>query len=88
MVDEITLRVLFFVWLFEKRRREINRMKIEDPKKCGIGQGEKCCVFITFGPDGFECQKDGPMSRFLFSRQDMSAKRTPIQSYPDCQLKD
>jgi len=62
-------------------------MEIKDPKKCGAGQGEKCCVFLTLGPNGFQCQRDGEMGNFLFSRNDMIAKRAPIHSYPDCQLK-
>ena len=33
-------------------------MKVTDPKKtCNIGRGILCCIYLTCGPDGFECQK-------------------------------
>lgn len=57
-----------------------------DIKKCGAGQGERCCVFLVLDEKSFCCMRDTEMGGFLFSRN-MGARRAPIVPYPECQLK-
>lgn len=65
----------------------MGEMLIGEPMKCGIGQGEKCCVFLVSSPNGFECVRDTLMGKACFFRNNMKAKRAPIQPFPECQLK-
>ena len=56
-----------------------------DPKKCGMGKGADCCVFLTAGPDGFECERHGPLHYTLVGRaKSMASKRIPEEAYPAC----
>ena len=56
-----------------------------DPVRCGMGQGEKCCVFLTVGPDGFECARGGPLDMTIRNRVDkMTSKRVPESPWPQC----
>lgn len=32
-------------------------MPEEAKKRCNLGQGEKCCAYLTSGPKGFICGK-------------------------------
>ncbi len=59
---------------------------IRDPKKCGAGRGEKCCIFLVVGTDGFECQRFGQLRTSIQFRSGMVAKREPLMMFPDCQL--
>ena len=42
----------------------------EDAKTiCRLGQGDKCCAFLTLSADGFECiRMDYPSNTIIFSR--------------------
>jgi len=61
------------------------KITIEDPKKCGVGMGAECCIFIAMGGNGFECQRFGEM-RYTLMFRTMNAKRHPGGMYPRCQL--
>ena len=55
------------------------RMSAEEAKDiCHLGVGDKCCVFLICGADGFECIRlSYPMNNTIFSRLDagtMNAK--------------
>lgn len=56
--------------------------------ECGIGQGAKCCIFVSFGaPDGFQCQRYGSLRWSLMFRKDkMTSQREPTEPYPNCKL--
>lgn len=56
-----------------------------DPAKCGAGRGSDCCIFLTCGPDGFHCERFSSL-RFHLIMKNMSAKRHPAESYPNCQI--
>jgi hypothetical protein len=58
---------------------------VPDPQRCGAGQGEHCCVFLTCGPNGFECERHGPL-RYTLQFKEMTAKRNPLTLYPECML--
>lgn len=55
---------------------------------CGVGRGAECCIFLTAGPDGFCCERFGPL-RFtlIFRKSGMAAQREPVAPYPGCFLK-
>lgn len=62
----------------------------EDPqpdfRKCGAGQGRKCCLFLTAGPSGPECERHGSLRTILLIRRpSMNAQRVPVRPAPDCQ---
>lgn len=58
-----------------------------DPKKCGAGQGENCCIFLTAGANGFECGRFGSIRwSIIFRKERMVAQRDPVQLFPNCQL--
>lgn len=60
---------------------------IADLKKCGAGQGEKCCIFLTVGPRGASCERFGHLHTSIIFRKDkMNAQREPREMYPNCQL--
>jgi len=43
-------------------------MKIDDQKKsCRLGQGHECCIYLTCGANGFQCEKgtDSKIERTL-----------------------
>ena len=56
-----------------------------DPKKCGVGKGADCCIFLTAGADGFACEKFGSLRNTLIIKT-MTAKRDPVEYYPDCMI--
>lgn len=65
---------------------------IENPKLCGLGQGERTCAFLTMGEGGMLCARSMPevfnaivQRHFLFGT--MNAKFMPPGDvpYPDCQ---
>lgn len=57
---------------------------ITDPKKCGMGLGKDCCIFLTVnGAAGFECQRHGPM-RWSLIFKTMTSERNPGEFYPRC----
>lgn len=35
---------------------------------CKIGQGVKCCRYLTVGKDGFRCQKHSPLKPVIDAR--------------------
>ena len=54
-------------------------------KICRIGQGNKCCRYITVGPKGFACVKHTSTSKYLDSRvrnNDMVAQGDNCDGYP------
>lgn len=55
-----------------------------DYDKCGGGKGEKCCIFLTMGPDGFCCERHSSLRWSLIFKTGMSAKREPLEPYPEC----
>ncbi len=58
-----------------------------NPKKCGAGQGEKACIFLALGVDGFSCERFGSLRYIIVSKKEgMRAKREPTELYPNCQL--
>ena len=52
-------------------------------EKCGAGQGDDCCIFLTVGKDGLACERFGGLRNTLIFKT-MSAKRHPAEPYPDC----
>jgi len=60
---------------------------VADPKKCGAGRGEDCCIFLTGGSNGFICERFGSLRWSLIFRT-MNAKREPSELYPRCQFSD
>lgn len=58
---------------------------VADLRKCGAGQEEKCCIFLTMGASGPECQRFGNLRWNLVFRK-MSVKREPAELFPSCQL--
>ena len=60
---------------------------IADLKKCGAGT-DKCCIFLTIGREGPECQRFGPLRfQLIMRKEQMRAQREPVELYPACQLK-
>jgi len=58
-----------------------------DMKKCGAGRQEECCIFLTMGGNGWECQRHGSLrNTLIFQKSKMTAKREPSEPYPKCQL--
>ena len=53
-------------------------------EKCGAGQGENCCKFLIMGTKGPECERFGEL-RYQLILSQMTAQRTPVKMYPDCQ---
>jgi hypothetical protein len=60
-----------------------------DPRKCGMGQGADCCIYLLMHPDeGFECGRGGVLAQTVELRAasgKMSAQRRPVKPYPVCQ---
>lgn len=55
-----------------------------DPVRCGAGRGADCCIFLTAGPKGFECQRHQSLRWTLIFKEDMAAQREPRSPYPSC----
>ena len=54
---------------------------------CGRGKGADCCIFMVFGPDGFQCERFGSMRwTLIFKKAEMASQREPIAAYPDCKV--
>jgi len=67
------------------------RVPIEEPDKCGMGQGPRCCVYLMFDGEGFECGRDTPFAPQIEAQHragTMSAKRRPMGPFPGCQSED
>jgi len=58
---------------------------VADPVKCGAGRGAECCIFLTVGSNGFNCERHGSM-RYSLQFKNMNAKRDPSAPYPLCQI--
>lgn len=58
---------------------------IADFGKCGVGNSEGACIFLTVEPDGIKCQRFGDLRWNLFLRE-MKSKRHPKELFPGCQL--
>lgn len=54
-----------------------------EPKKCGAGKGEACCIFLTLGINGFNCERFGE-NRYSLMFRKMNSKRKPTEAYPNC----
>ena len=54
-----------------------------DPIKCGTGKGKDCCIYLTAGVKGFECERFGGLHSTL-NFKTMAAKRAPGEPYPEC----
>ncbi len=59
---------------------------VADLKKCGAGQGDKCCKFLVVGSDGPECQRFGSLRYTLMFNNKMTAQREPHELFPTCQF--
>lgn len=57
---------------------------IPDPRRCGAGQGSKCCVFLTCGAKGFECERHTSLRWNLIMKPNMVSQRKPTAPYPAC----
>lgn len=51
--------------------------------KCGAGMGAECCIFLTLGTGGFQCERFSDMRDTLLFRT-MNSKRNPPEPFPDC----
>lgn len=61
-----------------------------DEWKCGGGKKARCCRYLLFNAAGFHCSRDHSpeLAEVLRARGDsMTARRTPEEPYPECQLK-
>jgi hypothetical protein len=68
----------------------IERLLIENPRACGMGEGAGCCAFLVAGGDGFECGKVDPglaaAIRMRLFAGTMNAKYDPGDlPFPQCQ---
>ena len=59
---------------------------IPDFKRCGGGQGARCCRFLVAGARGLECERFGHLRYMLIFKRDMTAQRDPTALYPSCLL--
>ncbi len=58
-----------------------------EPNRCGAGRGPECCIFLTVDPDGFCCERHGPLHDTLLERRkDMVSDRAPEAPYPECMI--
>lgn len=56
-----------------------------DLRACGAGEGGKCCIFLTIGPQGASCERHTELRTvLLIRRQSMNAQRVPVKAYPYC----
>lgn len=42
-------------------------------EECRIGQGSRCCRYITMGADGWSCEKSGQFRQQLDQRAELGA---------------
>lgn len=64
-------------------------LQIENPQLCGLGEGERCCAFLTMG-QGFQCGRTlagiEDHIRVRLAAGTMNAKYDPGDlHYPECQ---
>jgi hypothetical protein len=59
---------------------------VPDLQRCGAGKGEECCKFLTAGPGGLVCERFGQFRNTLLFKNDMTAKREPVELFPACQI--
>ena len=60
-----------------------------DFHRCGGGRGSECCIFMTAGSDGLECERNGPAHGFIIKTatnpvNEWTSKRQPTEPYPSC----
>lgn len=63
-------------------------LTLEIAKGCGMGEGANCCIFLTVGSDGFQCEQRSDLADTLYRRAKSgtsNAKRTPESDFPSCQ---
>ena len=51
---------------------------------CGGKMGANCCIFLSVGSGGAECQRFGDLRWGIIFRK-MKAKRHPKEPFPECQ---
>lgn len=57
-----------------------------DLHKCGAGRGRACCIFLTVGPKGPDCERFSEMRfRLIFRKDTMTAQAEPSEPFPACQ---
>ena len=56
-----------------------------DPKKCGAGRGEECCIFLTVSGNEFNCERFSDLRDNLIFRK-MVSERNPKEPYPVCMI--
>jgi hypothetical protein len=54
-----------------------------DAAKCGAGHGEKCCIYLVCGAQGFECARFSSLRMSLIFKT-MNAKRRANRLFPAC----
>ena len=61
---------------------------VPDAKRCGIGQGANCCIFLLANSQGFHCGRFDPEVRttLILQKPHMVAQREPMKMFPDCML--
>lgn len=67
----------------------LKELEDESPKAdligCGAGKGKDCCIFLTVGKDGPECQRFTSLrNTLIFKKEKMNAQREPTEMYPKC----
>lgn len=71
-------------WIDKKIEERKNHGK-PDMKRCGAGMGKECCIFLTVGAEGLDCERGGPLDLTLRSRAPrMTAQRIPTDPWPHC----
>ena len=54
---------------------------------CGVGKGEKACVFCAAGPNGLECVRHTELHwNLMFNIAKERRLREPTELYPKCKL--
>jgi hypothetical protein len=52
---------------------------------CGAGRGRDCCIFLTVGIHGLECDRHTTLrADILIRKPGMSAQRQPDEAFPAC----
>lgn len=64
---------------------------IENPTRCGIGEGDNCCAFLVAGAGGFECGREMEgiyqTLRTRLAAGTITAKYDPgTAPFPACQI--
>lgn len=60
----------------------------EVARKCGIGEGANCCIFLTIATEGWNCEQRSELADYLYKRAksgQSNARRTPESDFPSCQ---